>query len=82
MTAIPWVFVSFIASNLSAALDLLVKSYGVARINWTGRRSFVDEFFPRTEASIMDLDQAVALLAEMGVLGFRVYSTADARYKR
>ena len=30
----------------------------------------------------MDLDQAVALLAGMTVLGFSLYSAADARYKR
>jgi hypothetical protein len=48
----------------------------------TGRRSLVDEFFPRTEASIKDLDQAVALLAGMTVLGFGLYNTADARYKK
>jgi hypothetical protein len=69
----------------SPTLDLilsLIKIYREKRPIWTGRQSFIDEFFPRTEASIMDLDQAVALLAGMAVLGFSLYSTADAHYKR
>ncbi|KAE9368007.1 hypothetical protein N431DRAFT_514697 [Stipitochalara longipes BDJ] len=49
---------------------------------WTERWSFFDDFFPKTEANIMDLDQVVALLAGMTVLGFSLYSAADARYKR
>jgi hypothetical protein len=41
----------------------------------------VHEFFPETDTGIMELDQAVALLAGITVLGFSLYSTADERYK-
>jgi hypothetical protein len=77
-------FLSGLSSVTPATLDLfsLIKIYWEKKTIWTGRRSFLDEFFPRTEASIMDLDQAVALLAGMTVLGFSLYSTADARYNR
>jgi hypothetical protein len=37
----------------------------------------VEEFFRQTESAIMDLDQAVALLAGMTVLGFSLYSAAE-----
>jgi hypothetical protein len=85
--ALPFMALSFVLSGSSPALDLLslqslVKIYGEKKTIWTGRRSFLDEFFPRTEASITDLDQAVALLAGMTILGFSLYSTADALYKR
>jgi hypothetical protein len=39
------------------------------------------EFFPKTDTGIKELDQAVALLAGMTVLGFSLYSAADERYK-
>jgi hypothetical protein len=82
--ALPFMLLALGGSGSSPILDLLllVKFYWEKKTIWTGRRSFVDEFFPRTEASIMDLDQAVALLAGMTVLGFSLYSAADARYKR
>jgi len=80
--AMPFMFLSLGCSWLLPILDLLVKIYREKKTIWTGRRSFVDEFFPRTEASIMDLDQAVALLAGMSILGFSLHSAADARYKR
>jgi hypothetical protein len=73
------------SSGLLAVYDLIsltFKLYREKKTIWTGRRSFIDEFFPRTEASIVDLDQAVALLAGMTVMGFGLYSAADARYKR
>jgi hypothetical protein len=81
---LPFTFLSALSSGTPATLDLfsLVEIYWEKRTIWTGRRSFLDEFFPKTEASIMDLDQAVALLAGMTVLGFSFYSTADARYKK
>jgi hypothetical protein len=44
--------------------------------------SVIGEFFPKTNASIMDLDQAVALLAGMTVVGFGLYSAAEERYRR
>ena len=68
-------------STFQALVDLvpsLARSLG--RIVPTGR-SLVHEFFPATDTSIMDLDQAVALLAGMTVLGFNLYSTAEERYK-
>lgn len=45
-------------------------------------RKIVNEFFPRTNTRIMELDQAVALLAGMTVLGFSLYSAADEWYGR
>jgi hypothetical protein len=38
--------------------------------------------FPRTNASIKDLDQAVALLAGMTILGFGLYGIADAHHQQ
>lgn len=67
--------------SLFVDLFALAKLYRNGRTNWTGKRSFFDEFFPKTDASIMDLDQAVALLAGMTILGFALYSAADAHYK-
>ena len=43
----------------------------------TAWRKIVNEFFPRTNTGIIELDQAVALLAGMTVLGFSLYSVAD-----
>ena len=80
--AIPFMFLSSIYSVSPISFDLLVKTYLKKKTNWSGRRGFVDEFFPRTKASIMDLDQAVALLVGLLSLGFSLYGTADARYKR
>ncbi|KAL5312901.1 hypothetical protein ACEPPN_019327 [Leptodophora sp. 'Broadleaf-Isolate-01'] len=51
------------------------------RIVPTTGRSLVHEFFPETDTAIMELDQAVALLAGMTVLGFSLYSTADEWYR-
>ena len=65
--------------------DLLVAlftMYKERKRTWTGSQSFIYLFFPKTEASIMDLDQAVALFVGMTVLGFSLCSAADARYKR
>ncbi|KUJ07583.1 uncharacterized protein LY89DRAFT_358775 [Mollisia scopiformis] len=45
------------------------------------RERFLDYFFPSTEASLTDLDQATALLARMTMLGFSLYSAADAHYR-
>ena len=45
------------------------------------RRSLVDEFFPETDTGIMELDQAVALLSGMTVLGLSLYSAADQWYR-
>jgi hypothetical protein len=82
--ALPLMVIQFGFKGFPLIFDLLslVKIYQEKKTNWTGRRNFIGEFFPRTETSIMDLDQAVALLAGMTVLGFSLYSTADARYKR
>jgi hypothetical protein len=82
--ALPFGFLSISASGTSTILDLfsLASRCKEKKTIWTGRRTFIDEFFPRTEASVMDLDQAVAMLAGMTVLGFSLYSAADARYKK
>ena len=39
------------------------------------------DLFPRSNASIRDLDQAVALLGGATVIGFSPNRTADARYR-
>jgi len=82
--AVPITLVAIGCSGSSPIVDLLIllKYYWENKTTWTGRRSLINEFFPMTEASIMDLDQAVALLAGMSILGFSLYSAADARYKR
>lgn len=81
--SLPFMVISFCASCWSLLLDflLMIKSHQKASPDWTGRRSLIDEFFPKTEASIMDLDQAVALFAGMTVLGFSLYSAANTRYE-
>jgi hypothetical protein len=68
-------FLSLVASVSSLALDLLLSLIKVYREKrpWTGRLNFLDEFFPRTGVGIMDLDQAVALLAGMTVLGLSYF---------
>jgi hypothetical protein len=45
------------------------------------RRGVLGEFSPKTDSRIMDLDQAVSLLAGMTVFGFSLYSAADARHQ-
>jgi hypothetical protein len=45
------------------------------------RMSLVNEFFPETNTGIMELDQAVALLTGMTVLGLSLYSAADQWYR-
>ncbi|KAN0095512.1 hypothetical protein V8E51_016223 [Hyaloscypha variabilis] len=65
-----------------AAVDMLPSlAKRLARIVPATGKSLVHEFFPETDTGIMELDQAVALLAGMTVLGFSLYSTADERYK-
>jgi hypothetical protein len=44
-------------------------------------RSLVDEFFAKTDTGIKELDQTVALLTGMTVLGLSLYSAADEWYK-
>lgn len=65
---------SFIASLISTGRDM-------RRAVVSGRR-LSQEFFPSTDSGIMDLDQAVALLAGMTVFGFSLYWAADERYRR
>lgn len=42
----------------------------------------VQGLFPRTNVSIMDIDQAVAVLAGATVLGFGLYGAANAHYQK
>jgi len=79
---LPLGFISGMFSISPAVMDLVPSlAPSLARIVPTRGRSLVHEFFPETDISIMDLDQAVALLVGMTVLGFSLYSTADEIYK-
>lgn len=63
--ALPFMCLSLLGSGSTSILDLslsLFKIYSEKKTIWTGRRSFIDEFFPRTEVSIMDLDQVTKRL--------------------
>ncbi|ETI24416.1 hypothetical protein G647_03785 [Cladophialophora carrionii CBS 160.54] len=48
---------------------------------WSRLKIFAGHFYPRASNSFLDLDQAVATAAGATVLGFGVYSVANARYK-
>ncbi|PMD40913.1 hypothetical protein L207DRAFT_633853 [Hyaloscypha variabilis F] len=81
----PLMALTAIACGGTSMYDLLVAlftMYKERKRTWAGSHSFIYLFFPKTEASIMDLDQAVALSAGMTVLGFSLYSAADAQYNR
>lgn len=79
---LPLAFVSAIFSMSPIAWDLVPSlARSLPRIVPTTGRSLVHEFFPETDTAIMELDQAVALLAGMTVLGFSLYSTADEWYR-
>lgn len=82
--AMPLMLFSLVGAGSPPILDLLslLKIYKASKRSWTGEWSFVNEFFPKTEASIMDLGQAVALFGGMSGLGFSLYSVADAHYQQ
>jgi len=73
---------SSVCSTLPPATDLFWL-VGEARNTVNNFRArVIGEFFPPSNTSIMELDQAVALLAGMTVLGFCLYSVTDERYRR
>ncbi|KAE9376002.1 hypothetical protein N431DRAFT_454589 [Stipitochalara longipes BDJ] len=79
---ISFLAILFLPLSLISDLDLVPSlSPSMARMIPTTGRSLVHEFFPETDTGIVELDQAVALLAGMTVLGFSLYSTADGLYK-
>jgi hypothetical protein len=84
--AMPFGLVSLFATLFPISKDIaLFAMHGIRGLPSTGRRlldEFLDEFFPKTDTGIMELDQAVALLAGMTVLGFSVYGAADEQYRR
>ena len=72
---------AFIASSVPIGLNSLSASraVGVQSIRTTSSRLLRD-LFPRTNVSIKELDQAVAVLAGATILGFSVYGAAEAHY--
>jgi hypothetical protein len=80
--ALPLLSLSTVASTIPLATDLFSSAREAREKLDNFRTGVIDEFFPETNTSIMDLDQAVALLAGMTVLGFYLYSTAEERYRR
>jgi hypothetical protein len=74
---------SAVATSVPALSDALSAS-GTSVWTWiiaAGCR-LTRALFPRTNASIKDLDQAVALLAGMTILGFGLYGIADAHHQQ
>lgn len=70
--------VGLIASLIPIASNSVAASAGM---QWIGTCSrFVRDLFPRTNISIKELDQAVAVLAGATILGFSLYGAAEARY--
>jgi hypothetical protein len=82
--AMPLMLFSLVGAGSSPILDLLslLKIYKASKKSCTGEWSFINEFFPKTEANIMDLGQAVALFGGMSGLGFSLYSVANAHYQQ
>lgn len=72
---------ALIASSVPISLNSLSASraVGIQWIRTTGSRLLRD-LFPRTNVSIKELDQAVAVLAGATILGFTVYGAAEAHY--
>ena len=75
--------VAFVGSTFPLSMHIFLGSPAEVPLGFTllGRR-LVQDLFPRTNVSIKDLDQTVALLAGTTVLGFSLYSAANARYER
>lgn len=73
-------YMSFLFLPMSFVTALFSTFQDMPRIVANPRGLF-QEFFPSTKSSIMDLDQAVALLAGMTVFGFSLYSAANERYR-
>ena len=80
--SLPFNFLGGLISFSSFAKDILPPiTTQVQQPAATLWQKVLDEFFPKTDTGIKELDQAVALLAGMTVLGFSLYSAADERYK-
>lgn len=80
--ALPFNFLAGLISFSSLAKDILPHiTTQVQQPAATLWQKLLVEFFPKTITGIKELDQAVALLAGMTVLGFSLYSAADERYK-
>lgn len=82
-SSFPFMLLSFFVSSGALFLDLLsmMGMYGEPRTDGTLRGKFIDEFVPRSGTSIKDLDQAISLFVGMTVLGFNLYTAANAQYK-
>ena len=75
--------VAFVTSLIPISIDVLsIRTVNV--IPWLREawQRLLEDLFPRISLSIKDLDQAVAVLAGTTVLGFSLYSAADAQYKK
>ena len=84
LTMITFVFlpITFVASAFPLFSEALVDlpSQFLPWIRTAGLR-IAHDLIPRSNTSVKELDQAVALLAGASVLGFALYSTADAYYQ-
>ena len=84
LTGITFVFLpfTFVASAFPLFSEALVDlpSQFLPWIRTAGSR-IAHDLIPRSNTSVKELDQAVALLAGASVLGFALYSTADAYYQ-
>lgn len=82
-SSFPFMLLSIFVSSGALFLDVLsmMGMYGEPRTDGTLRGRFIDEFVPRSGTSIKDLDQAISLFVGMTVLGFNLYTAANAQYK-
>jgi hypothetical protein len=81
------IFVALPISMIGTAIPLSVHAMDISTdgfLTWTRTVAsrLVQALFPRTNVSIMDLDQAVAVLAGATVLGFGLYGAANANYEK
>ncbi|EXJ60729.1 hypothetical protein A1O7_04882 [Cladophialophora yegresii CBS 114405] len=88
-----WISLVFVPATallsiLPSAMNALQFSYAVLAASsgrtitvWARLKIFAGHFYPHSSNSFLDLDQAVATAAGATVLGFSIYSVANARYK-
>lgn len=76
----PYPFMNSLSAKLMTFSTILFLPASIVASGATGQR-LVQYLFPRTNVSIKELDQAVAVLAGATVLAFSIYSAANAHYR-
>ena len=73
--------VSLIASSVPIIANSVFASRATGARWILTSRQLVRDLFPRTNVSIKEIDQAVAVLAGATILGFSLYGAAEAHYQ-